>query len=61
LKKKYPRLFSNFLSFSILSLFMSQILERIEPLLLKLEGFILAIAADVPTETDWAQSSYGSW
>ncbi|KAG1181371.1 hypothetical protein G6F36_009935 [Rhizopus arrhizus] len=40
---------------------MSQILERIEPLLLKLEGFILAIAADVPTETDWAQSSYGSW
>ncbi|KAG1446118.1 hypothetical protein G6F56_009678 [Rhizopus delemar] len=32
-----------------------------EPLLTWLERFVLAIAADVPIETDWAQSSYGSW
>lgn len=41
---------------------MSQLLANtIEPLLLKIESWIIAIAADVPLETDWAQSSYGSW
>ncbi|KAG1174618.1 hypothetical protein G6F70_007328 [Rhizopus microsporus] len=41
---------------------MSQLLTNtIEPLLLKIESWIIAIAADVPLETDWAQSSYGSW
>jgi hypothetical protein len=36
-------------------------LELIEPSLLKVEYLIHAIAADIPLETDWAQSSYGSW
>lgn len=36
-------------------------MEFIEPSLVKLESWILAIAADVPVETNWAQSSYGSW
>ncbi|KAF1798955.1 TMEM164 family-domain-containing protein [Mucor lusitanicus] len=36
-------------------------LEFIEPSLLRLESWVKAIAADVPVETDWAQSSFGSW
>ncbi|KAI9277851.1 TMEM164 family-domain-containing protein [Sporodiniella umbellata] len=33
----------------------------LEPLLVKVENFVLSISADVPLETDWAQSSFGSW
>jgi hypothetical protein len=37
------------------------LLELLEPSVLKVESWIHAIAADIPIETDWAQSSYGSW
>ncbi|KAI7889980.1 TMEM164 family-domain-containing protein [Mucor mucedo] len=41
---------------------MSQaLLEFAEPFLSKVEAMVHAIAADVPVETDWAQSSFGSW
>ncbi|EPB84092.1 hypothetical protein HMPREF1544_09152 [Mucor circinelloides 1006PhL] len=39
----------------------AHIIEFIETLLLRLESWVKAIAADVPVETDWAQSSFGSW
>lgn len=39
----------------------AHLLELIEPSLLRLESWVKAIAADVPVETDWAQSSFGSW
>lgn len=58
----FSSLFSFLLSFSFCTWKMLEhILEAIEPTLLKIEYFIKAIAADVPLETDWAQSSYGSW
>lgn len=37
------------------------LLEFVEPSLLRLDSWIRAIAADVPVETDWEQSSFGSW
>lgn len=40
---------------------MEAILEFFEPSLVKVESWIHAIAADVPIETDWTQSSFGSW
>ncbi|KAI9487687.1 MAG: TMEM164 family-domain-containing protein [Benjaminiella poitrasii] len=39
----------------------SLLLNLLEPSVLKVESWISAIAADVPVETDWAQSSFGSW
>ncbi|KAI7907506.1 TMEM164 family-domain-containing protein [Cokeromyces recurvatus] len=35
--------------------------ELLEPSISKVESWIKMIAANVPIETDWAQSSYGSW
>jgi hypothetical protein len=40
---------------------MEALLDFIEPSLVKVELWIRAIAADVPIETDWTQSSFGSW
>ncbi|KAI8876117.1 hypothetical protein K501DRAFT_335526 [Backusella circina FSU 941] len=40
---------------------METLLEWVEPTLLKVEAVIRAIAAEVPTETDWEESSLGSW
>jgi hypothetical protein len=40
---------------------METLAEWVEPTLLKLENIIRAIAAEVPTETDWEESSFGSW
>ncbi|KAI8384020.1 transmembrane protein [Blakeslea trispora] len=37
------------------------LLALLELAVIKVEFFIKAIAADVPLETDWAQSSFGSW
>ncbi|KAI8086941.1 TMEM164 family-domain-containing protein [Gilbertella persicaria] len=36
-------------------------LQLLEPSVLKMESWVKSIAADVPLETDWAQSSFGSW
>jgi hypothetical protein len=38
-----------------------EIQDFIEPFLSRVEGWVQAIAADVPLETNWAQSSFGSW
>ncbi|KAI8095447.1 TMEM164 family-domain-containing protein [Thamnidium elegans] len=37
------------------------ILQVAEPILARVENFIRDIAADVPLETNWEQSSFGSW
>ncbi|KAI8376670.1 TMEM164 family-domain-containing protein [Choanephora cucurbitarum] len=37
------------------------LLALFEPAVTKVESFVKLIAADMPLETDWAQSSFGSW
>ncbi|KAI8971575.1 TMEM164 family-domain-containing protein [Mycotypha africana] len=38
-----------------------QLFELLQPWLVKLDASVRSIAANVTVETDWAQSSYGSW